>query len=248
MVEKERKEKEAKDVVGQFGGGVGTGAKKMDPEEKARLKAQEKAEKEAKKAAEKAEKEAEKARLKAEKEEKARLEKLEKEEKKRIAEEEKAEKARQAQILKEEAERIKSLEKAQKEKEKEDKAREKAAAAAAAAAVDPEQANAAAKIQSIVRAKEARNEVESLKEGKKKNITVHDITRQTGIKYEDITSTLHSLNLIKAWKGQHVVSIAPDYIEKQRKQTKQIRLCNPSCLSWTPPPKMENGLHHNSRK
>ena len=99
------------------------------------------------------------------------MEKLEKEEKKRIAEEEKAEKARQAQVLKEEAERIKSLEKAQKEKEKEDKAREKAekAAAAAAAAVDPEQAAAAAKIQSIVRAKEARNEVEVLKEGKKKN-------------------------------------------------------------------------------
>ena len=82
-------------------------------------------------------------------------------------------------------------------------------------------------------------------EAEKKNITVHDITKQTGIKYEDITSTLHSLNLIKAWKGQHVVSIAPDYIEKQRKQTKQIRLCNPSCLTWSPPPKLAD---HNSRK
>ena len=67
------------------------------------------------------------------------------------------------------------------------------------------------------------------------NITVHDITRQTGIRYEDITSTLHSLNLIKAWKGQHVVSIKPNYIESQRLQQKKIRLCDPACLHWMPP-------------
>lgn len=67
------------------------------------------------------------------------------------------------------------------------------------------------------------------------NITVHDITQQTGIRYEDITSTLHSLNLIKAWKGQHVVSIKPNYIESQRLQQKKIRLCDPACLHWAPP-------------
>jgi hypothetical protein len=79
--------------------------------------------------------------------------------------------------------------------------------------------------------------LKTLEEWKKegKSITVHDITRTTGIRYEDVTSTLHSLNLIKAWKGQHVVFLKPDYIESQRLQQKKIRLCNPECLTWSPP-------------
>jgi len=71
----------------------------------------------------------------------------------------------------------------------------------------------------------------------KKSIAVQEITRITGIRYEDVTSTLHSLNLIKAWKGQHVVSLTAEYLESQRLQQKKIRLCNPACLVWAPPPK-----------
>jgi histone acetyltransferase MYST1 len=80
--------------------------------------------------------------------------------------------------------------------------------------------------------------LKTLEEGKKegKSISVHDITRTTGIRYEDVTSTLHSLNLIKAWKGLHVVLLMPDYFESQRlQQKKKMRLCNPDCLTWRPP-------------
>lgn len=31
----------------------------------------------------------------------------------------------------------------------------------------------------------------------------------TSIKTEDIVSTLQSLNLIKYWKGQHIISLSP---------------------------------------
>lgn len=35
----------------------------------------------------------------------------------------------------------------------------------------------------------------------------------TAIKTEDIISTLQSLNLIKYWKGQHIISVTPKVIE-----------------------------------
>ena len=81
--------------------------------------------------------------------------------------------------------------------------------------------------------------LKNLEEAKRdgKNVIVQDISRSTGIRYEDVTSTLHSLNLIKAWKGQHVVFLKANYIESQRLQQKKIRLCNPLCLTWEPPPK-----------
>jgi len=59
-----------------------------------------------------------------------------------------------------------------------------------------------------------------------------------GIRIEDIMSTLHALNLIKYWKGQHVISVFPAVIEAHMKQTKKIRLCNPDSLTWQPPEKV----------
>lgn len=67
--------------------------------------------------------------------------------------------------------------------------------------------------------------------------TIQDIATQTGIKTEDILSTLHSLNLIKYWKGQHVISITPTVIEAQIQQAHKFRVCNPNCLHWEPPDK-----------
>ena len=70
-----------------------------------------------------------------------------------------------------------------------------------------------------------------------RNITIQDIGKHTGIKIEDILSTLHALNLIKYWKGQHIISISQKVIDNHLKEAKTIRLCNPDCLSWQPPEK-----------
>jgi len=45
-----------------------------------------------------------------------------------------------------------------------------------------------------------------------KDISLKDITMQTGIKTEDIISTLQSLDMIKVWKGQHVIYVKQDTI------------------------------------
>ena len=50
------------------------------------------------------------------------------------------------------------------------------------------------------------------------NISIKDISMQTGIKQEDIISTLEYLDMIKVWKGQHVVFVKQDAIEEYMKQ------------------------------
>jgi histone acetyltransferase MYST1 len=72
-------------------------------------------------------------------------------------------------------------------------------------------------------------------EAKADEVTIMEITKQTGIRVEDITSTLHSLNLIKYWKGQHVLSISQQVVNSMIEQSKKLRLCNPACLHWEPP-------------
>ena len=66
------------------------------------------------------------------------------------------------------------------------------------------------------------------------NISVHEIGRRTGIKTEDILSTLHSLNLIRTFKGQHIIYLSENIVSKLD-QSKKMRLCNPKCLTWEPP-------------
>ena len=58
----------------------------------------------------------------------------------------------------------------------------------------------------------------------------------SAIKTEDIISTLQSLNLIKYWKGQHVICVTPRLIEEHlRSQPKKATVeIDPSLLRWTP--------------
>ena len=51
-----------------------------------------------------------------------------------------------------------------------------------------------------------------------KDISIKDISMQTGIKTEDIISTLQSLDMIKCWKGQHVVFVKQEIIRDYQKQ------------------------------
>lgn len=67
------------------------------------------------------------------------------------------------------------------------------------------------------------------------NLTIKDISTTTGMKQEDIISTLQYLDMIRSWKGQHVVYVQQETIDNyMKKQTKTLRLCKPECLEWDP--------------
>jgi len=50
------------------------------------------------------------------------------------------------------------------------------------------------------------------------NIQITGLCIMTGIKAEDIISTLQSLNMIKCWKGQHVIFVKRDIIDNYLKK------------------------------
>lgn len=50
------------------------------------------------------------------------------------------------------------------------------------------------------------------------DISINDICERTGIKTEDIISTLQSLDMVKVWKGQHVVYVKQSIISDYMKQ------------------------------
>ena len=57
--------------------------------------------------------------------------------------------------------------------------------------------------------------------------TVKDLSIQTGIKVEDVISTLQALDLIKYWKGQHIIFVSQKVIREQLRLLKAPRLCKP---------------------
>ena len=70
----------------------------------------------------------------------------------------------------------------------------------------------------------------------KGNLSVAAIATRTAIKTEDIIATLQSLNLIKFWKGQHVISVSPKIVDEHlNKNARQSLRCDPSLLTWQPP-------------
>jgi histone acetyltransferase MYST1 len=67
------------------------------------------------------------------------------------------------------------------------------------------------------------------------NLSIKDISQMTAIKTEDIISTLQSLNLIKYWKGQHIISVTPKVIEEHLKNnSKQTLYIEPKNIHWAP--------------
>jgi len=49
------------------------------------------------------------------------------------------------------------------------------------------------------------------------NVSINDMSERTGIRMEDIISTLQSLDMIKVWKGQHVVYVKQSVIREYLK-------------------------------
>lgn len=71
--------------------------------------------------------------------------------------------------------------------------------------------------------------------------SIKDLSRLTSISGPDIISTLQAMNMVKYWKGQHVVCVTPKLVEEHLKsaQYKQPPITvDPPCLRWEPPKKM----------
>lgn len=66
-------------------------------------------------------------------------------------------------------------------------------------------------------------------------ITINDICELTSIKKEDVISTLQSMNLINYYKGQYIICLQKDLMEKyQKEQNRRLVRIDSRCLHWTP--------------
>ena len=63
-------------------------------------------------------------------------------------------------------------------------------------------------------------------------------SEMTSITQSDIISTLQMLNMVKYWKGQHVICVTPKLVEEHIKSAQYKRppiTVDPEYLRWTPP-------------
>uniref|UniRef100_A0A3Q2DZR1 Histone acetyltransferase n=1 Tax=Cyprinodon variegatus TaxID=28743 RepID=A0A3Q2DZR1_CYPVA len=71
-----------------------------------------------------------------------------------------------------------------------------------------------------------------------KEISIKEISQETAVNPVDIVSTLQSLQMLKYWKGKHLVLKRQDLIDDWKaKETKRGngRTIDPAALKWTPP-------------
>lgn len=70
-----------------------------------------------------------------------------------------------------------------------------------------------------------------------KEISIKDISQETGVNAYDIISTLQAMGMLKYWKGKHLIltrqDILDDYRISKRKKDSFKRI-DPSCLRWSP--------------
>lgn len=74
-------------------------------------------------------------------------------------------------------------------------------------------------------------------------LSIKDLSLMTGISQTDIIYTLQSMNMVKYWKGQHIICVTPKIVAEQLASShfKKPRLTvDPSALRWTPPNKQGN--------
>uniref|UniRef100_A0A672FJD6 Histone acetyltransferase n=1 Tax=Salarias fasciatus TaxID=181472 RepID=A0A672FJD6_SALFA len=63
-------------------------------------------------------------------------------------------------------------------------------------------------------------------------------SQMTSITQSDIISTLQSLNMVKYWKGQHVICVTPKLVEEHLKSAQYKKppiTVDTMCLKWAPP-------------
>lgn len=68
-------------------------------------------------------------------------------------------------------------------------------------------------------------------------VSIKDLSSLTSITHSDVITTLQSLNMVKYWKGQHVICVTSKTVEELMKegQFKKPTLCvDPNYLKWSP--------------
>ncbi|XP_038591713.1 histone acetyltransferase KAT7 [Micropterus salmoides] len=72
-----------------------------------------------------------------------------------------------------------------------------------------------------------------------KEISIKEISQETAVNPVDIVSTLQALQMLKYWKGKHLVLKRQDLIDewkaKEIKRGNSNKAIDPSSLKWTPP-------------
>ncbi|KAG8338065.1 K(lysine) acetyltransferase [Homalodisca vitripennis] len=71
-------------------------------------------------------------------------------------------------------------------------------------------------------------------------LSIKDLSEMTSITQTDIISTLQSMNMVKYWKGQHVICVTPKLVDEhiRSSQFKRPRLVvDTAALKWSPPKK-----------
>uniref|UniRef100_A0A803TX39 Histone acetyltransferase n=1 Tax=Anolis carolinensis TaxID=28377 RepID=A0A803TX39_ANOCA len=72
-----------------------------------------------------------------------------------------------------------------------------------------------------------------------KEISIKEISQETAVNPVDIVSTLQALQMLKYWKGKHLVlkrqDLIDEWIAKEAKRSNSNKSMDPSCLKWTPP-------------
>ncbi|KAK4688661.1 histone acetyltransferase HTATIP, partial [Tremellales sp. Uapishka_1] len=67
-------------------------------------------------------------------------------------------------------------------------------------------------------------------------ISLDEIARKTSITHGDIMHTCQALQMVKYYKGQHIIHLTDAVLEQHRKtQSKQKQNIDPSALRWKPP-------------
>ncbi|KAK7938526.1 hypothetical protein WMY93_001852 [Mugilogobius chulae] len=69
-------------------------------------------------------------------------------------------------------------------------------------------------------------------------LSIKDLSQMTSITQSDIISTLQSLNMVKYWKGQHVICVTPKLVEEHLKSAQYKKppiTVDTQCLKWAPP-------------
>ncbi|XP_043531082.1 histone acetyltransferase KAT7 isoform X1 [Chiloscyllium plagiosum] len=72
-----------------------------------------------------------------------------------------------------------------------------------------------------------------------KEISIKEISQETAVNPVDIVSTLQALQMLKYWKGKHLVlkrqDLIDEWLAKEAKRTNGNKTIDSSCLKWTPP-------------
>nr|CAB3257901.1 ZF(C2HC)-2 zinc finger protein [Phallusia mammillata] len=77
-------------------------------------------------------------------------------------------------------------------------------------------------------------------------LSIRDISQETAVNPSDIVSTLQALQMLKYWKGKHIILKKQDMLDewvnkrKQRPPEYARRAIDPTSLKWTPPRDKEN--------